>query len=114
MLPDPTIHDAALFEELLAAARVIAPEVRRGGMFGCPALYRGRKLAACVYGDVVGMKAPEAVAAEALRSGRAQHFRPYGKPAMREWIQIDGGAPAIGANLDLLAAALTFAESNNA
>ncbi len=59
------------------------------------------------------MKVPAEIASGSLRARRAAAFRPYGKPAMREWIQIDGGAEAIVASLDLLAAAIAFAEANN-
>jgi hypothetical protein len=85
-------HDKALFQSLLAAARAISPEIRAGQMFGCPAIYVGRRMVACVYGRAIGLKVPARLARENLDSGRATAFRPYGKPAMREWIQIEGGA----------------------
>ncbi len=106
-------HDRDLFQTLVAEARRLGPDVRVGSMFGCPAVFQGRKLAACVYGDGVGLRIPEAIATASLQAGRARAFRPHGKPAMREWIQIDGGAAAIAASLDLLAAAIAFAAANN-
>jgi len=109
----PITHDKDLFQSLFTEARRIGPTVRMGSMFGCPAVYQGRKLAACVYGSSVGLKVPAEIASGSLRAGRAAAFRPYGKPAMREWIQIDGGAGAIASSLDLLAAAIDFAKANN-
>jgi hypothetical protein len=107
-------HDLALFEKLFALAATIDPEVRKGNMYGCPAIYKGRKLAACVYGASVGMKVPECVASGAIQKGTATHFQPYGKGKMREWIQLDVGADIVFAQGDLLATAIRYAESNNA
>src|SRR3954463_11621554 len=64
-------HDRALFEELLATVRLIEPHVRTGSMFGCPAVYCGRNLAACVYGAAVAMRVPASTAAQALKRARA-------------------------------------------
>lgn len=113
-MPDATIkHDKDLFLNLFAEARRCDPKVRSGSMFGCPAVFYGRKMAACVYGESIGLKVPAEVASDSLRTGRAISFRPYGKPAMREWIQIDGGADTMVSSLDLLAAAVAFAKANN-
>lgn len=63
------------------------PGVRPGKMFGLPAFYAGRKLFACVYGASVGLKLPE----ETIRGLHGSHivpFQPYGKPPMRQWIEI--------------------------
>ena len=43
-------------------------------MFGCPALYVGRKLAFCVYEDRIGMRVPKAVAARAKSTKSAGAF----------------------------------------
>lgn len=63
------------------------PGVRPGKMFGFPAFYAGRKLFACIYGEGVGLKLPE----ETIQKLTGTHivpFQPYGKPPMREWIEI--------------------------
>jgi hypothetical protein len=106
-------HDTALFEVLLAESRQLDQGVREGRMFGCPAVYHGRKMAACVYGEQIGLRVPEAIAADSIRAGRATAFRPYGKPAMREWIQINPRHSKLAAYRDLLGAAIAFAEANN-
>jgi hypothetical protein len=65
------------------------PEVTAGKMFGYPAYYVHRKLFACVYGDGVAVKVPEAVANQLLNMEHVVPFQPLGKPKMREWVQIN-------------------------
>lgn len=77
-------HKTALDALLLAL-----PGVAAGKMFGYPAYYVGKRLFACVYGAGVGVKLPEAIANQMLSQARAVPFRPYGKPKMKEWIQIN-------------------------
>jgi hypothetical protein len=113
MTAPPLQHDRRLFEALLEWARRIDPDVRGGSMFGCPAAYHGRKLAACIYGDKIGLKVPFEVAKAALEARRAVPFTPYGKPQMREWIMIAVGEDRLDDIGDLLQAALSYAESNN-
>ena len=81
-------------------------------MFGCPALYVGRKLALCVYEDRIGMRVPEAVATREKSTKRAGTFTPYGKKPMREWIAVTA-AEDLAEFQDLFEAALRFAEENN-
>lgn len=81
-------------------------------MFGCPALYVGRKLALCVYADRIGMRVPEAVATRAKLTKRAGAFTPYGKKPMREWIAVTA-AEDLAEFQDLFGAALRFAGENN-
>ncbi len=64
------------------------PEVTRGKMFGFPAFYTGGKLFACVYGDGVGLKLPREMIGSLQGKPGITPFRPYGKPPMKEWIQI--------------------------
>lgn len=104
----PTTHDRALFETLLAEARLRNPEVRSGAMFGSPALFLGRRMVGCVFGPNIGLKLPAAAVASAIAAGTASAFRPYGKPAMREWLEIPG--TSLSANLALLDLALKFAK----
>ena len=105
--------DRTLFEVLLAEARLRNPEARAGAMFGSPAVFVGRKLAACVLGGKIGMRVPVSVASRSVEQGRAGVFRPHGKPAMREWIEIDGSSEALIGGGDLLTEAVAFAELNN-
>lgn len=107
-----TPHDTTLFEALFAAASSIEPEVRRGRMFGSPAVYLGRRMAACVFGADIAFRVPAAIAAAALAAGRVKPFRPYGRPAMREWIALEGGRAALEGHGDLVEAALRFARDN--
>lgn len=65
------------------------PDVTAGKMFGYPAYYVHRKLFACVYGDRIGVKVPEAVASHLLSKENIVPFQPMGKPKMREWVQIN-------------------------
>ena len=108
------IHDKALFDAVLARAASFHPAIRHGSMFGSPAIYDGRRMAICVYGTELGLRVPESLARRSIEDGRATPFRPYGKPPMREWIALGGGLSALGGRDDLLQAALTFAEQNNA
>ena len=103
--------DDPLFTALLAQARLRNPEVRAGAMFGSPAVFVGRKMAACVLDGKIGMRVPAALASASLREGRAGSFRPYGKAPMREWIEIDGAA--LIEQGDLLTEAIAFAGKNN-
>lgn len=102
-------HDEALFATVIAVAQAIEPEVRRGSMFGCPAIYHGRTLAACVYRDQVGIRIPAALAAESRSDGRSTPFRPYGKPEMREWVALAGSQATKRESTDLIAAAIDYA-----
>ena len=108
-----SLHNTALYEELAAlCSKESAPSVHQGKMFGCPALYVGRKMALCVYEDSIGMRVPEDVAMRAKASDRAVPFTPYGKKPMREWIAV--GAPEDLCEFhDLFEAALHFADANN-
>lgn len=103
-----TAHDRTLFETLLAEARLRNPEVRSGAMFGSPALFLGRRMVGCVFGANIGLKLPAAAVESAIAAGSASAFRPYGKPAMREWLEIPG--TSLSANLTLLDLALHFAK----
>jgi hypothetical protein len=100
-------HDRALFEALLAEAALRNPDVRRGSMFGSPALFLGRRMIGCVFGPNIGLKVPAEVASQAIARGAATPFRPYGKAAMREWIEIAG--PALPRHLNLIEQAIAFA-----
>lgn len=105
----PIRHDKALFDVLLAEAKLRNPEIRSGSMFGSPALFLGRRMIGCVFGTNIGLKVPADVAANALGEGGVMPFRPYGKPAMREWIEIEGSS--LSRHTSLLGEAIRFAET---
>lgn len=108
-------HDRALFDAALARAALFHPAIRRGSMFGSPAIHVGRRMAICVHGAILGLRVPETLARRSIEDGRATPFQPYGKAPMREWIALCGGLSALEGQTDhLLQAALTFAEQNNA
>ena len=107
-----TTHNAALFTELEALCAHGSITTRAGKMFGCPALYVGRKMALCVYEDSISMRVPEAVALEARAASRASAFTPYGKKPMREWIAVNA-LDDLSEFHDLFDAALQFAQENN-
>lgn len=105
-------HDLALFDALLGEARLRNPDIQRGSMFGAPALFLARRMIGCVFGSNIGLKVPAKVASQAIASRSATHFRPYGRKAMREWIEIEG--PALTRHLPLLAQAIEFAGKEKA
>ena len=78
----------------LSALLAVYPEVREGRMFGHPAWFVGRRMFACVYGEGVGLKLPEAEATALLKRAHVVRFQPYGKAAMREWVQLNRARPA--------------------
>jgi hypothetical protein len=97
-------HDRTLFDRLVDGVRASEPELRVGAMFGCPAAFVGRRLAFCVYGDVVGARIPEGEAARVIAAGEAATFRPYGRPAGKQWVALrtePEGAQAIAPILGL-------------
>jgi hypothetical protein len=108
-----TVHDQVLFQELKTLALSCAPDLREGRMFGCPAIYVGRKMACCVLGSDVGLRVPAAMADAARASGRARAFTPYGKRPMREWIALDLPPKGLHAAADLIEGAIEFARKNN-
>jgi hypothetical protein len=73
-----------VLDRLLANRR----DVTRGKMFGFPAFYTAGKLFACVYGDGIGLKLPQGVIRQLDGRPGITSFQPYGKPKMKEWIQI--------------------------
>lgn len=98
-------------DHLQAVRALLAPDrdVREGHMFGYPAFFVARRMFACVYGDGVGIKVPLKLAAHLIERGVAIAFRPHGKPAMREWVQINRSCSNdYSADLEVLLAAKRF------
>lgn len=111
---EAAVHDMALYDAMRALAVAQTPDIRDGRMFGAPAVYIGRRMAACVLGAEVGLRVPADIAAAACRSGRARPFTPYGKRPMREGIALDMAPDKLADASDLVAAAICFARANNA
>jgi hypothetical protein len=79
-------------------------------MFGLPAFYAAGRLFACVHGEGVGLKLPEAMVEELVEMPGVRPFQPYGRPPMREWVQIDReDSQDYADDMDLLLTAMTFA-----
>lgn len=84
--------------------------VREGKMFGHPAFFVGRRMFACVYDDGVGLKLPAHRASALIEAGGAAPFQPYGKPKMREWVQITRAhSDDYAAERNILIEAISFA-----
>ena len=96
--------------EALAEAAGELPGTRLGKMFGYPALYAGRKLFACAYGDGIALKLPvEVVAALVEEEEGFEPFQPYGKARMRAWVFLRAkDREAVHARVDLLEQAAGF------
>jgi hypothetical protein len=105
-------RDRMLFDALVAHMRGIEPELRVGAMFGSPAAFMGKRMAFCVFESGVGAKVPEADAARLIASGTATPFRPYGKPAMKEWIELQAGRADVPRLVPVLSLALQFAKNS--
>ncbi|HLI86637.1 MAG TPA: hypothetical protein VKV17_22210 [Bryobacteraceae bacterium] len=105
-------HNRALFDALVMQIRADEPGIRIGVMFGCPAAFVGRRMAFCVYGEGIGAKLPQAEAARLIASGQATAFRPFDRPAMKEWVELrvkPGEALKI---VPILAAAVRYARAS--
>jgi hypothetical protein len=94
---------------ILDSLLLCIPGVMAGKMFGYPAYYVNKKLFACIYGEGVGVKVPEEVAAELLSRRHIVPFQPLGKPRMREWIQMNRKRSAdYQSDLDTFQASINF------
>lgn len=105
-------HDRQLFDTLVTHLRSIEPKIRIGSMFGSPAVFMGRRMAFCVFKSGVGAKVPAADAARLIASGAATSFRPYGKPAMKEWIELQASQADVPKLAPVLSLALRYAKSS--
>lgn len=103
------LHDVGLFEAVFACVHDKDPSVREGAMFGCPAAFVGSHLAFCVYGSGIGIKLPAERAATLVNTGRAFAFQPYGRSAMREWIEIRIPRERVGEIAPVLIEAIDYA-----
>ncbi len=105
-------HDRVLFDALVAHMRGIEPELRVGAMFGSPAVFMGKRMAFCVFKTGVGAKVPASEAARLIASGAATPFRPYGKPAMKEWIELQASRADAPGLAPVLSLALQYAKNS--
>ncbi len=74
-------------------------DVQLRPMFGCPAFFSAGRMFACVVDDDVGLKLPASRVEALLDQPGFTHFTPYGKPPMRQWVQLNLGtglAPIAG------------------
>ena len=85
----PKKNVATDHKRILDSLLLSMPSVAEGKMFGYAAYYVNRKLFACIYGEGVGVEVPEEVANKLLTEKHVVPFQPFGKPKMREWIQIN-------------------------
>ena len=86
-MPNPSVESP--HKVILDSLLLNMPSVEEGKMFGYAAYYVNGKLFACIYGEGVGVKVPEAVASKLLLKKHIVPFQPLGKPKMPEWIQIN-------------------------
>ena len=101
-------RDRALLERLVAVLPGGGASVRLGSMFGWPAAYVGKKLAFCVQGTVVGIKVPAEDATRLINAGQALPFRPYGKPPMKEWVEMGVVGDDVSAIVPVLQTSVAF------
>jgi TfoX/Sxy family transcriptional regulator of competence genes len=80
-------------KEILDSFLLEFPEVTAGKMFGYPAYYVRQKLFACIYENGVGIKVPEYLAEELIKSEGVTNFQPMGRAKMKQWIQINRQKP---------------------
>jgi hypothetical protein len=57
--------------------------VRRGKMFGLPAIYVGRRLVTCLMEDGIIVRLPDEIARREIRERKGKPFSPAGGPASR-------------------------------
>jgi hypothetical protein len=81
-------------------------------MFGCPAAFVGSHLAFCVYGSGIGIKLPADKAAHLVENGRAFAFQPYGRSAMREWVEVRITRERVADLAPVLIDAIEYARDN--
>jgi hypothetical protein len=106
---DQPAHDRILLDALVAHLRGVEPTIRVGIMFGCPAAFVGRRMAFCAYGQGIGVKLPRAEAAKLISSGEATAFRPFGRPPMKEWIELRAEPGGVTRIAPVLALAVAYA-----
>ena len=106
--PEPA-RNRTLLDTLVAHMGAVEPEIRVGAMFGCPAAFVGRRMALCVYGEGVGAKLPQVDAARLIASGQATAFRPFGRPAMKECVELRAEPGEVLRIAPILALALRYA-----
>ncbi|MFN8376622.1 MAG: TfoX/Sxy family protein [Anaerolineae bacterium] len=79
MMPKPSAAHQTILDDMLL--RIPGVSVRK--TFGSPGYYVEGKMFACVFGDSIALKLPEATIAEVLKREDAGPFQPGGQMMMR-------------------------------
>jgi hypothetical protein len=102
-------HSAAL----LVALRIVACRknaILERKFFGCPAFFVGRRMVACVSGDMIALKLPQLSAAALLEASDCTYFRPFGRHPMPRWLAFEESSAAFASLEDLFDLAVSFAK----
>jgi hypothetical protein len=81
-VPIPYRHELTAFLDEFAERH---RGIRRGKMFGLPAVYVGRKLVTCLMEDGIAIRLPLDVAAREIREGRGKPMTSRGRE-MGRWV----------------------------
>ena len=100
-------------KESLDSFLLVFTGVAAGKMFGYPAYYFGNRLFACVYEDGVGVKVPEDLVKDLIKSEGITYFQPLGRPRMKQWIQISRANPEdYYKDIEIFKASIEFASKS--
>jgi hypothetical protein len=80
--PIPFRHELTAFLDEFAERH---RGVRRGKMFGLPAIYVGRRLVTCLMDDGIAIRLPEDLAKREIRDGKGKPLASRGR-AMGRWV----------------------------
>ena len=92
---------------------MFGPDITNRPMFGCPAFFVSRRLVPSVYKETIGFKLPAERVTEMLRQEGMSQFRPYNKPAMRQWLAVDLKSVSQTTATQLLQEAVHYARGND-
>ncbi len=90
------------------------PDLRRGKMFGCEAVFRGKRAVVAVFGDALVLTLPDAQVEALVATPGYQRFMPGGR-VMRGWVMLDPRrADALLPQGSLLDDGIAYAEAKDA
>lgn len=90
------------------------PDLRAGKMFGCAAVFRGKRAVLCVFGDALVLTLPDAKVEALVATPGYQRFMPGGR-IMRGWVMLDARrADALAPQGSLLDDGIAYAEAKDA
>ncbi|MEX3916398.1 hypothetical protein AB4Y43_09200 [Paraburkholderia sp. BR10872] len=101
-------HSAAM----LVALRIVACRydvIAERKFFGCPAFFVRRRMAACVYGEMIALRLPQLSVAALMKTPGCSSFQPHGRGPMRRWLAFEARSPAFTSLEDLFEEAVSFA-----